>query len=122
MNKFTEFKLIITEVILDSNKKSAAIPPTITITDAETKEGATNANVAAANARADTAMPGGVPDGPTPSIPEWYKAGWRAVGGIDAPQKEGEEREKSVIDMYLSEQFYGAWYHNAAVVFFVRHP
>ena len=66
--------------MLDTNKKAPAIPPTITITDAETKEEATNANIAAADARADVSIPGGVPDGPTPAIPEWYKAGWRAVG------------------------------------------
>lgn len=62
-----------------------------------------------------------MPDGPAPTIPEWYKAGWRAVGGIDSPKKEGEEHDKSIIDMYLNEQFYGAWYHNAAIIFFVRH-
>jgi Ca2+-dependent lipid-binding protein len=63
--------------------------------------------------------PGALPTKAAEAIPDWYKVGWRQVGGIDlAPLPEGEERDKAVLDMFLSEQFYGAWYHNAAVIVF----
>ncbi|KAH9949508.1 tricalbin [Amylocystis lapponica] len=62
-------------------------------------------------------VPGAMPAGPAPVIPDWYKVGWRAVGGIDnLPPQEGEEKDKSVLAMFLSEQFYGEWYHNAALI------
>jgi len=42
------------------------------------------------------------------------------MSGIDIPPlPEGEERDRGVLDMFLSEQFYGAWYHNGAVIVFV---
>ncbi|KAG6371667.1 C2 domain-containing protein [Boletus reticuloceps] len=63
--------------------------------------------------------PGGYPSGPAPVIPDWYKIGWRAVANIDAPPlEEGEEKDKSILGLFLREQFYGAWYHNAALIFF----
>ena len=39
----------------------------------------------------------------------------------DKPPAEGAERDKNVLEMFLSEQYYGAWYHNAAVMIFVSH-
>lgn len=66
------------------------------------------------------AIPGALPDGVAPPIPDWYKVGWRQASGIDeAPLTEGEEKDKGVLDLFLSEQFYGSWYHNAAVILFV---
>ena len=66
------------------------------------------------------ATPGGYPSSLAPVIPDWYKVGWRAVANIDAPPPEdGEEKDKSILGLFLSEQFYGAWYHNAALIFFV---
>jgi hypothetical protein len=68
----------------------------------------------------DSEPPGAMPDGPAPSIPDWYKVGWRAVSGIDTPPlQEGEEKDRSVLGVFLAEQFYGEWYHNAALVFIV---
>lgn len=64
--------------------------------------------------------PGSYPPGPAPAVPDWYKIGWRAAANIDAPPLEGDERDKSILGLFLSEQFYGAWYHNAALIFFVR--
>lgn len=64
--------------------------------------------------------PGGYPSVLAPVVPDWYKVGWRAVANIDAPPLEdGEEKDKSILGLFLSEQFYGAWYHNAALIFFV---
>ena len=64
-----------------------------------------------------------MPAGPAPEIPDWYKLGWRDVSGIDRPAlQEGEEKDKAVLDLFLSEQFYGEWYHNAALVIVVSAP
>ena len=64
--------------------------------------------------------PGELPAGPAPAIPEWYKVGWRQVGGIDAdPLTAGEQKDRTVLDMFLGEQFYGYWYYNAGIIFFV---
>ncbi|EIN03452.1 hypothetical protein PUNSTDRAFT_26447, partial [Punctularia strigosozonata HHB-11173 SS5] len=52
-------------------------------------------------------------------IPDWYKVGWRAVSGIDdGPLDDDEARDKTVLEMFVAEQFYGDWYHNAALIFF----
>ena len=64
--------------------------------------------------------PGAMPAGPAPPIPDWYKVGWRAVGGIDAPELEGDPKELAILSTFLHEQFYGDWYHNAALIVFVR--
>ncbi|KAH8120625.1 tricalbin [Phellopilus nigrolimitatus] len=93
-----------------------AMPPTITITDADKEP---QPSGVPPESLPPSTVPGALPNGPAPAIPEWYKVGWRAVGGIDnAPLTEGEEKDKSVLDMFLSEQYYGTWYHNAAVIFF----
>ncbi|KAJ6575507.1 C2 domain-containing protein [Mycena sp. CBHHK59/15] len=54
-----------------------------------------------------------------PAIPNWYRVGWRQASGIDdVPLTEGEEKDKGVLDMFLGEQFYGTWYHNASLIVF----
>jgi hypothetical protein len=53
-------------------------------------------------------------------IPDWYKVGWRAVGGLDSPQLEGDAKDSAILSTFLKEQYYGDWYHNAGLVFFVR--
>ena len=90
--------------------------PTITIddTDAADKE-----PVVTAPPKTDiTTIPGAIPDQPLPTIPEWYRVGWRQVSGIDDKLSE-ELKEKAALDSFLSDQFYGSWYHNAAVIVFV---
>jgi hypothetical protein len=70
--------------------------------------------------RDSQAIPGALPEGVAPAIPDWYRVGWRQASGIDdAPLAEGEEKDKGVLDLFLSEQFYGSWYHNAAIIIFV---
>ena len=54
-----------------------------------------------------------------PEIPDWYRIGWREVSGIDAPVTEGPAKDKLILDAFLKEQFYGEWYHSAAVIIFV---
>ncbi|TFK76782.1 tricalbin [Pluteus cervinus] len=65
-----------------------------------------------------TASVGEFPTAPAPAIPDWYRIGWRQVSGIDAPVPEGEEKDRSVLDMFISEQYYGTWYHNAGIIIF----
>lgn len=104
------------EVALDVGKAPAAAP-TITVSDADNDPSITSPNSAQA---LNGQPPGALPAGPAPVIPDWYKVGWRAVGGVDEPAlTEGELKDKAVLDQFLSEQFYGAWYHNAAIIFFV---
>lgn len=86
--------------------------------DATPKEEHTQSRQDAQSKQDDT--PGGMPAGPAPAIPDWYKVGWRQAGGLDAtPLSEGEQQERGVLELFLKEQFYGDWYYNAALIIFV---
>ena len=84
--------------------------PTITIHDAETHPN----DVATIAAR----TPGSIDAGPY-VIPDWYKVGWRAAGGLDSPELQGDAKDAAVLSAFLKEQYYGDWYHNAGLIFFV---
>ncbi|KAL5495683.1 TCB2 [Sanghuangporus weigelae] len=104
------------EVAVTTGQKPA-IPPTITITDADSE--ARPNGVAPPESLPPSQVPGALPEGAAAAIPEWFKVGWRAVGGIDdAPLTEGEAKDKAILEMFVGEQYYGAWYHNAAIIFF----
>ena len=65
-------------------------------------------------------IPGDLPATLAPAIPDWYKVGWRQVGGIDIdPLMPGEQKDRTVLDMFLGDQFYGRWYYNAGIIIFV---
>lgn len=64
--------------------------------------------------------PGAIPVRPADAIPQWYRVGWREMSGIDRMKPEGEAKDLAILDLFISEQFYGEWYHNAAVIVFVR--
>lgn len=66
--------------------------------------------------------PGDLPAGKAPIIPEWYKIGWRAVSGVDEPLPEGTEKDRGILFQFVDEQYYGEWYHNAAIIIVVRLP
>lgn len=51
----------------------------------------------------ETQVPGALTDS-TPPIPAWYKVGWRDVTGVDAPIPTGEEHDRQIISMFISEQ------------------
>jgi hypothetical protein len=51
----------------------------------------------------ETQLPGGL-TGAAPHLPSWYKVGWRDVTGVDAPVPTGEEHDRQVISMFISEQ------------------
>ena len=62
-------------------------------------------------------VPGAMPAGPAPEIPVWYKVGWRDVSGVDIPPAaEGDAKDKEILNLFINEQFYGEWYHNAALI------
>jgi hypothetical protein len=109
------------EVPIDTG--GTGVVPTITVEDADmvTKEEQETSPTSPPGTPSTPSPPGALPPGATPAIPDWYKVGWRAVANIDAPPlEEGDEKDKSVLQLYLNEQFYGDWYHNAALIFFVR--
>ena len=89
--------------------------PTITIHDVEEHPN----DVATIAKHSQT--PGSIDAGPY-VIPDWYKVGWRAVGGVDSLELQGEAKDTAILSAFLKEQFYGDWYHNAGLVFFVRIP
>ncbi|KAG8983790.1 hypothetical protein FRB95_008982 [Tulasnella sp. JGI-2019a] len=64
------------------------------------------------------AVPGALPAAPARGIPPWFKAGWRAVSGIDDPPLSGEAVDKLAINQWLSDMYYGQWYHHAGVIVF----
>jgi len=69
--------------------------------------------------------PGAFPTKLAPTIPEWYTVGWRQACDIDKPPlPDGEEKDLNILHMFIGEQFYGAWYHNAGIIIFVcvYHP
>lgn len=63
-----------------------------------------------------SSVPGDFPASQAPTIPDWYKIGWRAVTGIDEPSPEGVEKEKGILMQFIDEQYYGDWYHNSAII------
>ncbi|KZT06296.1 tricalbin [Laetiporus sulphureus 93-53] len=88
------------------------IVPTITIENVDEK-----ANGGETPPTLEPQVPGSMPVGPAPAVPDWYTVGWREVSGIDTrPKAEDEEKDKYILQTFLSEQFYGDWYHNAALV------
>lgn len=58
--------------------------------------------------------PGTIPTHLAKEIPDWYRIGWRQVSRIDEVQHE----DRSILDDFLAEQYYGDWYHNAGVIVF----
>lgn len=115
----------LTALAVDTGNNGTVIP-TITIEEHGTKDDAAKSTSAAGqvlDTGDEESVPGAMPDAPIRPIPDWYKMGWRAVGGIDdEPLTEQEEKDKGVLDAYLGEQYYGAWYHNAALIVVVSHP
>lgn len=96
---------------LDVDTGNSDVIPTITVHDAETHPD----DVATVAQPAQ--MPGSIEAAPY-VIPDWYKVGWRAAGGIDSPELHGDTKDVAILSTFLKEQYYGDWYHNAGLVFF----
>ncbi|TFY83046.1 hypothetical protein EWM64_g967 [Hericium alpestre] len=101
------------EVPIDTGAKG--VVPTITIEDVDKKPPSTDGQPAATAGHAQT--PGAFPAGRAPPIPDWYKIGWRTFTGIDVEEDE-DEKDKRMLHAFISDQFYGDWYHNAAIIIF----
>ncbi|KAF6766075.1 transmembrane protein [Ephemerocybe angulata] len=98
------------EVQINTGPVNGNVVPTIVVEDHDGKQ------EMVANVARRRRFPAALPSGAAPPIPDWYKVGWRQHSGIDNPLPEGEEKDKSVLDRFINEQFYGAWYHNSAVI------
>lgn len=98
---------------LDVDTGNSDVIPTITVYDAETHQDDVATTVQPAQ------MPGSLDAAPY-VIPDWYKVGWRAAGGIDSPELQGDVKDTAILSTFLKEQYYGDWYHNAGLIFFVR--
>jgi hypothetical protein len=88
--------------------------PTITIEDVD-KEGPKDTPSV-------PVQPGQLPASKAPVIPDWYKVGWRAFTDLDKPLEEEDQKQLRLMNTWISEQYYGQWYYNAAVIIFVCHP
>jgi hypothetical protein len=105
---------------------AAPAVPTVTIEDVDAKLEQQKENIEPLKTDKDDAqrvhaisdgaegVPGQLPAAAAPTIPDWYKIGWRAVGGQDAP--EGKDPDKHVLAAFVADQYFGDWYHNAAII------
>ncbi|KAI0786120.1 tricalbin [Abortiporus biennis] len=92
--------------------------PTITIQDVDHQPAQTNEQQLVNQEQPDPELPqppGAIPSRPAPEIPDWYTVGWRDAAGVDKLSTD-ETRAKGLLDSFLAEQYYGDWYHNAAVI------
>ncbi|KAI8455528.1 C2 domain-containing protein [Phakopsora pachyrhizi] len=54
-------------------------------------------------------------------IPDWYRVGWLAQvnSSIRSLSDNNEElKHVEILESFISEIYYGSWYHNAAIIFF----
>lgn len=97
------------ELTIETGKSN--VVPTITVEDIDAPKTPNEEE------HDDTPQPPGGLGAAASAIPDWYRVGWRQASQVDAaPLTEGEELDKGVLHMFLSEQYYGSWYHNAAVI------
>lgn len=100
-------------------------PPTVipTITVQDTDEGSktvasgTDQSAELVQQEEDS-VPGGYSTPTASTIPDWYRVGWHQMVEVD-DNISGEEKDKGVLDLFLKEQYYGDWFHNAAIIVFV---
>jgi Ca2+-dependent lipid-binding protein len=84
--------------------------PTITIEDADKER-----------ARDVPQLPGDLPASKASQIPDWYRVGWRAFTTPAASSEDKDLKQLRLMNSWISEQYYGQWYYNAAVIIFVCH-
>jgi len=66
-------------------------------------------------------IPGQLPEAsPASKIPDWYKIGWAAqIESADLSKSEQDEaKHMDLLESFLSDVYYGTWFHNAAIIFF----
>ncbi|KAK0208431.1 C2 domain-containing protein [Desarmillaria ectypa] len=107
------------EVPID--RGNSTVVPTITVHDADAVSEKPEVTIEGVEQVDGDAIvpPGALPAAAAPSIPDWYRVGWRQVSGIDQPPpREGEEKDKAVLETFFTDQYYGSWYHNAGIIVF----
>lgn len=114
----------IIDTAVQLQKGDTSVVPTITVQDIDSEPDKTAPATPSKSVQdigdGTQVIPGDLPAHLASAIPSWYKVGWRQMSGIDNPPlQEGEEKDKGILDVFLSEQFYGSWYHNAALIVFV---
>ncbi|KAL1412655.1 Tricalbin-2 [Vanrija albida] len=98
---------------IDTSSAGAPVP-TVTIEDAE------KTTVAAAKPPTENDIPGTIPMTVLPGVPDWMPIGWKQVAGIEGrgiPDAKTAE-QLDILSNFLSDQYYGQWYHNAGVIVF----
>ncbi|WWD07266.1 hypothetical protein V865_005363 [Kwoniella europaea PYCC6329] len=97
-------------VTIDTSTGKSAPAPTVTLADVD------KASKAEGQGVGEQDVPGAIPTGSAPPIPTWLKTGWRQVAGLGKDDKTAEE--SSILAAYLTENMYGAWFHNAGIILF----
>ncbi|KAK2462016.1 hypothetical protein APHAL10511_006479 [Amanita phalloides] len=100
----------------------STVIPTITVEDVDHKGAVRVANGAGLphedTSEAPEPPPGAFSSHVAEAIPHWYRVGWREMSGLDRPHPEGDAKDEAILSQFLSEQFYGDWYHNAGIIVF----
>lgn len=94
---------------------SAGVPEAV-LTKAEGKK-EEEARVLDAEARDQ--IPGALPDAPVKlrEIPDWFAIGWTGQDKLADPFASAQEiRAQSLLAEFVSESYYGEWWHNAGVI------
>jgi hypothetical protein len=110
-----------TEIKLDSGA-APPIQPTISIQDVDKTDQETIKSPLSPSELDKQPVPGELRDAIAPTIPDWYRVGWRMVTDIDRPIPEGQEPDHNIVSLFVHDMYYGQWYHNAGVIFFVSGP
>ncbi|WVW80773.1 hypothetical protein I302_102759 [Kwoniella bestiolae CBS 10118] len=97
-------------VTIDTSTSKSAPAPTVSLADVDKASRAEGEGVG------EQDIPGAIPTGSAPPIPTWLKTGWRQVAGLGKDDKTAEE--SNILAAYLTENMYGAWFHNAGIILF----
>ncbi|WWC92373.1 uncharacterized protein L201_007330 [Kwoniella dendrophila CBS 6074] len=97
-------------VTIDTSTSKSAPIPTVSLADVDKASKAENEGAG------DQNIPGSIPTGAAPPVPTWVKTGWRQVAGLGKDDKTAEE--SNILAAYLTENMYGAWFHNAGIILF----
>lgn len=107
----TLWSYICSEVVTDIGGHN--VKPTITLADVSAASKAEQQRAPDTQAASQAAIPGGLPSEIAAAIPEWYRVGWRAQSQavMDTGGDIVEARHIGLLEEFVSESYYGAWYH-----------
>ncbi|KAM5532785.1 hypothetical protein V8D89_013582 [Ganoderma adspersum] len=107
---------VLPTITVEDTSRTEKKPPPIPVDTEKRPEGPESPTWPTSPSAPEHEIPGDMPSGAAPELPHWYKVGWRDVSGIDLPGSAGDEKHKELLSQFLHEQYYGEWYHNAAMV------